>query len=50
MAMDWGRHLGGQPDKSKVTTERVSGTRTDARKAAGRVGALSGIGKQRRKP
>ncbi|MCX4481857.1 hypothetical protein OOK44_36380 [Streptomyces cellulosae] len=39
---------GGSPSKSsaRVTTERTAATRTEARQAAERVGALSGIGKK----
>ncbi|WP_331727097.1 hypothetical protein [Streptomyces sp. NBC_00280] len=39
----------GSPAKStaRVTSERTDATRTEAQKAAGRVGALSNIGKKR---
>ncbi|WP_331752948.1 hypothetical protein OG440_38870 (plasmid) [Streptomyces sp. NBC_00637] len=47
MAMDWGRHFGGKPDSAKVTPDRTETTRTEARKAVGRIGALSSIGKRK---
>lgn len=43
------RHFdNGSPAKStaRVTSERTDATRTEARKAAGRLGALSNIGKK----
>ncbi|MEU1824253.1 hypothetical protein ABZ502_17720 [Streptomyces abikoensis] len=43
---DWGRWLGGKADAAKVTTARTTATRTEARAAAGRVGALSDLGKR----
>ncbi|MGW1291206.1 hypothetical protein ACWD4N_48740 [Streptomyces sp. NPDC002586] len=47
MPTDWGRHFGGKPDSAKVTRERTESTRSEARRAVGRIGALSSIGKRK---